>query len=91
MDGDLVKAYVVFDFHGKDLSLQLEGHLHADDGYMHFDPTGGMLGSLPLPQSALDGAVSRLFSSPENREKMRLPADVSDLRVADSHLVVNYR
>jgi hypothetical protein len=91
MDGDLVKAYVVFDFHGKDLSLQLEGHLHAEDGYIHFDPTSGMLGSLPLPQSALDGAVNRLFSSPENREKMRLPADISDLRVADGHLVVNYK
>ena len=27
MDGDLVKAYVIFNFHGKDLSLELDGHL----------------------------------------------------------------
>ena len=26
MDGDLVKAYVIFNFHGKDLSLELDGH-----------------------------------------------------------------
>ncbi len=91
MDGDLVKAYIVFDFHGKDLSLEVEGHLGAQDGYLRFEPTRGMLGSLPLPQSALDSAVSRLLTSPENREKMRLPADISDLRVADGHLVVNYK
>lgn len=91
MEGDLVKTYVLFAFHGKDLSLVLEGHLHAENGYIRFEPTSGMLGSLPLPQSALEAAVSRLMSSPENREKMRLPADISDLRVADGHLVVDYR
>jgi len=26
MAGDLVKAYVIFDFHGKDISLELDGH-----------------------------------------------------------------
>src|SRR5579864_3829427 len=27
MDGDVVKAYVTFDFHGKDLALELDGHV----------------------------------------------------------------
>ncbi len=30
MDGDLVKAYVIFGFHGQDLSLGLDGHLGAE-------------------------------------------------------------
>src|SRR5574337_1102376 len=29
---DRVQAYVLFDFHGKDLSLVLEGHLRAENG-----------------------------------------------------------
>src|SRR6202008_640642 len=50
MERDLVKAYVIFDFHGKDLSLELEGRLGTQDGYIKFEPVAGKLGSLPLPQ-----------------------------------------
>ena len=91
MDGDLVKAYVVFDFHGKDLSLELDGHLGSKDGYMQFIPVSGKLGSLPLPQSTLDAAVSKMMSSPENREKLKLPSDVSDVQIQDGHAVVSYK
>jgi hypothetical protein len=91
MEGDLVKAYVVFDFHGKDLSLELDGHLGSKDGYMQFIPVAGKLGSLPLPQSTLDAAVSKMMSSPENREKLKLPSDVSDVQIQDGHAVVSYK
>lgn len=91
MVGDQVQAYVVFDFHGKDMSLELDGHLRAEDGYLHFEPTGGKLGSLPLPQSTLEAAVRRLFESPINKEKMRLPPDVSDIQVRNGDVVVTYR
>lgn len=86
--GDVVKAYVVFDFHGKDMSLELDGHLSSAEGYLHFEPTAGKLGSLPLPQSALNSAVDKLMSSPENREKLRLPAGVSSIKVEDGQLVI---
>jgi len=91
MDGDLVKAYVVFNLHGKDLSLELDGHLSTENGYMKFDPVGGKLGSLPLPQSALNAAVERLMNSPENRDKLRLPDDISDVQVANGQAVVTYK
>lgn len=89
--GDLVKAYVVFDFHGKDMSLELDGHLSSADGYLHFEPTAGELGSLPLPlpQSVLDAAVDKLMSSPENREKLRLPPGVSSIKIVNGQVVVN--
>ena len=32
MVGDIVKAYVIFDFHGKDISLELDGHLSSENG-----------------------------------------------------------
>lgn len=91
LEGDLVKAYVVFDFHGKDLSLELDGRLTARDGYVRFQPVSGSLGSLPLPHSTLDAAVERLMSSPENREKLRLPSDISDIRIEKSEVVIAYK
>ena len=91
MVGDVVKAYVLFDFHGKDMTLELDGHLTSENGYMKFEPISGMLGSLPLPQSTLNSAVEKLMASPENREKLRLPSDVSDIKIVDGHAVMSYK
>lgn len=88
--GDLVKAYVVFNFHGKDLSLELDGRLSSFGGYLQFQPVSGQLGSLPLPQSALNSAVERMMSSPENREKLKLPDGVRSVEVSDGHLIIDY-
>src|SRR6202047_1811153 len=87
MDGDMVKAYVIYNYHGKDLSLELDGHLIADNGYMKFVPVAGKLGSLPLPQSALQAAVDKMMASPENREKLKLPADISDIQILNGQAV----
>jgi hypothetical protein len=91
MDGDLVKAYVIFDYHGKDLSLELDGHLSSDNGYIKFDPVAGKLGSMPLPQSALQSAVDKMMASPENRAKLRLPNDISDIQIVDGQAVIKYK
>ena len=86
-----VEAYVVFNFHGEDLSLDLEGKLGVNDGVLQFQPTQGTLGSLPVPQAALDDAVQKMLASPENREKLKLPANIRDLRVQNGELVVDYK
>ena len=91
MDRDLVKAYVLFDFHGKDLSLELDGHLGTQDGYIRFQPVAGKLGSLPLPQSTLESAVEKLMASPENRDQLKLPPEISDIQIVDGQAVVTYR
>jgi hypothetical protein len=91
MDGDLVKAYIIFDFHGKDLSLELDGHLGSQNGYLQFQPVAGKLGSLPLPQSTLDSAVAKMMSSPENREKLKLPDDISDIQIVNGKAVLSYK
>jgi hypothetical protein len=88
---DRVRAYVVFDFHGKDMTLQLEGKLGAEDGYLHFKPVAGQIGSLPIPQSTLETAVRRLMESPENREKLKLPADMSGLKIENGEVVATYK
>ena len=88
---DRVKAYFVFDVHGKDMTLQLEGRLGALNGYLHFEPLSGQFGSLPIPQSALESAVQRLMDSPENREKLKLPSEISDLRIQNGEVVASYK
>ena len=89
--GDRVRAYVVFDFHGKDMTLQLEGKLGAEDGYLHFEPVAGQIGSLPIPKSTLEAAVARMMESPENREKLKLPNDMSGLKIENGEVVATYK
>jgi chemotaxis protein histidine kinase CheA len=91
MEGDQVRAYVVFDVHGKDMTLNLVGKLGSQDGYLKFEPVSGQIGSLPIPQSTLESAVKRLMESPENREKLKLPADVSDMHIENGQLVATYQ
>jgi hypothetical protein len=91
LEDDRVKAYVLFDVHGKDMTLQLEGRLGAQNGYLNFQPVSGQIGSLPIPQSALESAVRRLRESPENREKLKLPPQIADLRIENGEVVATYR
>lgn len=90
MEGDEVRAYVVFDVHGKDMTMELVGRLGSADGFLKFEPVSGRLGSLPIPQSTLEAAVQRLMESPENREKLRLPSDVSEMHIENGQLVATY-
>src|SRR5260370_38846538 len=66
---DRVKAYLVFDVHGKDMTLRLEGRLGAQNRYLRFEPLSGEGASPPIPQSALESAVHRLVDSPYNPAK----------------------
>jgi hypothetical protein len=88
---DHVRAYVVFDMHGKDVTLQLEGKLGAENGYLNFEPVSGSIGSLPLPPSALQSAMRHILENPENREKFKLPADMSDLKIVNGEVVATYK
>lgn len=88
---DRVKAYVLFDVHGKDMTLQLEGRLGAQNGYLNFELMSGQIGSLPIPQSTLESAVRRIMESPENREKLKLPPQIADLRIENGEVVASYR
>jgi hypothetical protein len=91
MEGDLIKAYVIFNVHGEDLSLELEGHLGSENGYLRFEPVSGKIGSLPLPQSALNTAVNQLMNSTENRGKLKLPDEISDIQIQNGEAVVSYK
>lgn len=88
---DHVRAYVVFDVHGKDVTLQLVGKLGADNGFLRFEPVSGQIGSLPIPQAVLEAAVRKMMESPENREKLKLPSDISNLKIENGEVVTQYQ
>jgi hypothetical protein len=88
---DHVRAYVVYDVHGKDVTLQLVGKLGADNGFLRFEPVSGQIGSLPIPQATLEAAVRKMMESPENREKLKLPSDISDLKIENGEVVAKYQ
>jgi hypothetical protein len=88
---DRVRAYVVFDVHGKEMTLELEGKLGADNGFLRFEPVSGQIGALPIPQATLEAAVRRMMESPENREKLKLPSDISNLRIENGEVVAQYQ
>jgi hypothetical protein len=88
LEDDSVHIYALFDLHGLDLSMELEGKLLVDDGYLRMEPTAGRLGSLPLPSPALNTIAGRIFDSPQNKEKFKLPSYIQDVRVENSSLTV---
>jgi hypothetical protein len=83
-----LRAFVAFDFHGKELTLELEGRLLAKDGYLRLEPESGQLGSLPLPAAVLRNAAERLFGDPKHKERFRLPPHIQDLHVLEGNLVI---
>jgi len=90
MDKEL-RAYALFVLYGKEISLQLDGTIETQEGYIRLKPTAGKLGSLPIPSSTLDHVVHQLFDSPQNRDKFQLPPQVESIRVENSALLITTR
>jgi hypothetical protein len=85
---DRVRLWALFDFHGKDMTLTLEGRLHVEGGILRLDATDMWFASLPVPHAALKSAVNRIYSDPANLEKFRVPPDIADIQIVDGRLIV---
>lgn len=89
--GNQLQAYAVFILYGKEISLQLDGTITTEGGYIRLQPTAGKLGSLPIPSLTLDRVVHQLFDSPNNRDKFQLPPQIESVRVENNSLVISTR
>lgn len=89
--GNQLRAYAVFVLYGKEISLQLDGTITTEGGYIRLQPTAGKLGSLPIPSMTLDRVVHQLFDSPSNRDKFQLPPQIESVRVEHNSLVISTR
>lgn len=85
MDGDLVRGQFLTQIAGKDVYLTLAGHLGAKDGYATFDATEVKLGDLSVPVSLVNDALQKKLS--EQRDQLKLPNNVKDIKVENGELV----
>jgi hypothetical protein len=86
MDGDVVRGQFLTQIAGKDVYLTLAGHLGSKDGYATFDATEVKVGDLSVPTSLVNGVLQKKLS--EQRDQLKLPNNVKDIKVENGELVL---
>ncbi len=85
-DGDVVHGQFLTEVAGKDVWITVSGHLGDKDGYATFDPTEFKVGDLSVPVSLVNPALQKKLS--EQRDRLKLPDGVGDLKIENSELVM---
>lgn len=88
-DGDVARGQFVTQIGGKDVYVTLAGHLGSKDGYATFDPTEFKVGDLSIPVSMVSGALQKKLT--EQRDRLKLPDDVGNIRVENGQLVATQK
>ncbi len=86
MDGDIVRGQFLTQIAGKDVYLTLAGHLGSKDGYATFDATEVKVGDLSVPASLVNGVLQKKLS--EQRDQLKLPNNVKDIKIENGELVL---
>jgi len=85
MDGDLIRGQFLTQIAGKDVYLTLAGHLGSKDGYATFDATEVKVGDLSVPASLVSEVLQKKLA--EQRDQLKLPNNVKDIKVENGELV----
>lgn len=85
MDGDIVRGQFLTQIAGKDVYLTLAGHLGSKDGYATFDATEVKVGDLSVPAGLVNEVLQRKLAA--QRDQLKLPDNVKDIKVEDGELV----
>jgi hypothetical protein len=85
MDGDIVRGQFLTEIAGKDVYLTLAGHLGSKDGYATFDATEVKVGDLALPAALVNELLQKKLA--EQRDQLKLPNNVKDIKVENGELV----
>ena len=88
-DGDLVHGQFLTTVAGKDVWITISGHLGEKDGYATFDPTEFKVGDLTVPVSLVNPALQKKLA--EQRDRLKLPDKVGNLKVENSQLVMQQK
>ena len=85
-DGDLVHGQFLTEIAGKDVWITVSGHLGEKDGYATFEPTEFKVGDLNVPVSLVNPALQKKLA--EQRDRLRLPDNVGNMKVENGELVM---
>ena len=88
-DGDLVHGQFLTEVAGKDVWITISGHLGEKDGYATFDPTEFKVGDLNVPVGLVNPALQKKLA--EERDRLKLPDNVGNLKVENSQLVMQQK
>src|SRR5579863_5319613 len=89
MEGDVAHGQFLTQIAGKDVWITVSGHLGQKDGYATFDPTEFKVGDLDIPVSLVKPALEKKMQ--EQRDRLKLPDYVGDMKVKDSELVMTQK
>jgi hypothetical protein len=88
-EGDTVHGQFLTEIAGKDVWVTVSGHLSSKDGYATFEPTEFKVGDLNVPVSLVNPALQKKLA--EQRDRMKLPENVGDLKVQNGELVMQQK
>jgi hypothetical protein len=85
-EGDVARGQFATEIEGKQVYVTLAGHVGAKDGYVTFDPTEFKIGDLSIPVSMVNPKLQERLQ--EQRDRLKLPDFIGDLRVENGELVI---
>ncbi|MGH9510511.1 MAG: hypothetical protein ACRD2U_00080 [Terriglobales bacterium] len=88
-DGDIARGQFVTKIGGKDVYVTLAGHLGSKDGYATFDPTEFKVGDLNVPISLVNDSLQKKLN--EQKDRLKLPDNVGDMKVENGQLVMTQK
>ena len=88
-EGDVVHGQFLTEIAGKDVWITVSGHLSQKDGYATFEPTEFKVGDLDVPVSLVNPALQKKLA--EQRDRLKLPDFVGDVKVQNGELVVQQK
>lgn len=87
VDDEAVGQFIVNQY-GKDIYVTMSAHLRAKDGYANLELTSAKIGNLSVPVSLINPRLQQRLAEPEQRERLKLPDFIADLRVEHGKLVI---
>lgn len=88
-DGDIVHGQFLTEIAGKDVWVTVSGHLTSKDGYASFDPTEFKVGDLSVPVSMVNPTLQKRLA--DQRDRLKLPDFVGDVKVQNGELVLQQK
>ena len=88
-EGDIARGQFLTQVAGKDVWVTLAGHLGSQDGYATFVPTEFKVGDLNVPVSLVNDALQKRLV--DQRDRLKLPDNVSTIKVENGELVMTQK
>lgn len=88
-DGDQVHGQFLTTMAGKNVWVTVSGHLGSKDGYATFEPSEFKVGDMSIPVSLVNDALQKQLAS--QRDRLKLPDNVGELKVQNGELVLTQK